>query len=100
MNVQTADFQGKIVRYSIISDNGILFNTTDVCRVLEIADHSGTSIFRNSSMNMAEIIKTALIENRNKMEFVEWLEKNFVGYEFETPVDLTCDNDWDVASSK
>lgn len=96
MNIQTADFQGKIVRYSIVSDTGILFNTADICRVLDITNCSETSILSDSCMNMAGIIKTALTENRNKMEFVEWLEENFVGYEIETPVSFVCDDDWSV----
>jgi len=95
MQVQTAEYREQTIRYLIVSDNGILFNTLDVCRVLQIPRRPPGTILYASCINMVGIIKTALTDGREEMELVEWLEKNFIGFEIETPVAAEYDEDWE-----
>lgn len=94
MQVHTAQYAGQTIRYSIILENGILFNTLDVCRILRIPRRPLSTILYSSCLNMVGIIKMALTDGRNEMELVEWLENNFIGYEIETPVIIECDEEW------
>lgn len=100
MNVLTADFHSKTIRYAFVSENGVLFNTIDICRILRILKRPANGALSRSCLNMKEIIRTALTDGRKNVELVEWLETNFIGYEIETPVEPSCDDDWQIKDNK
>jgi hypothetical protein len=94
VNVETAKYKQDTIRYTIVSDNGILLNTKDVCRVLGIDERASGGVFCEPCMDIAGVIKAALTEGKDDVEFVDWLEANFVGYEMRTPIRPNCDDDW------
>lgn len=95
MNVEKANYKGNLIRYMIVSDNGILLNTKDVCAVLCASGTCGET-FKDACMDIASVIKAAFTEGRDEAEFVDWLEETFVGYELRTPIRPNCDDDWDL----
>lgn len=94
MNVEKANYKGNIIRYHVVSDNGILLNTKDVCAVLGIAAPVSGSIFCEPCMDVAGVIEAALTNGHDDTEFLDWLEKTFIGYEMRTPIRPNCDGDW------
>ena len=95
MNVETAKYKQNTIRYTIVSDNGILLNTKDVCHVLDISERRASGdIFCEPCMDIASVIKAALTCGKDDMEFVDWLEEKFIGYEVRTPIRPNCDDDW------
>jgi hypothetical protein len=96
MKTQTAEYRGRQIRYAMVAENGILFNTADVCRALGIESRPIGGIFNSSCINMGGAIQAAIAGGRQEMEFVEWLEGNFVGYEIRTALSPDCDDDWNL----
>lgn len=97
MNVQKADYKEIIIRYTVVSDNGILLNTADVCAVLGVTTRGGEAaggIFSEPCMDVAGVIQASFTEGKDDAEFVDWLEETFVGYELRTPICPNCDDDW------
>lgn len=73
----------------------ILFNTKDVCRVLNITDRID-DFLRGSSMDLSTATLTALSTDINDINFVEWLKENFAGYENSVKLCPMLDNDWNL----
>jgi hypothetical protein len=96
MNVETADYKGNIIRYTVVSDNGILLNTKDVCAVLGISERNPNDIYCEPCMDVAGVIEASFTEGRNDEEFIDWLQETFIGYELRTPIRPNCDDDWDL----
>jgi hypothetical protein len=94
MKVETADYKGNIIRFHVVSDNGILLNTKDVCAALDIEMNCEGSLFCEPCMDMADVIEASFTEGRDDVEFIDWLQKTFVGYELRTPIRPNCDDDW------
>jgi len=94
MEVLTTNFDGIALRYALINDNGILFNTTDICWILRILKYPSDSVLNESCLNIAGVIEAALSVETNNMRFVEWLESKFFGYDIYTPTEQNCDDDW------
>lgn len=99
MNVLTEEFQGKTLRYAIVSDDGILFNTRDVCRILRILRRPPAGVLSHSCLNTAGVIEAAFAGGKNNLPFVDWIEKKFIGYDIQTPISLNCDSDWKLKSA-
>ena len=95
MNTMTEEFRGKTLRYSIISDNGILFNAFDGCQILGIARNQSDSDSDESCMDMEGVINTVLTGGKNRMSFVRWLEAIFAEYRWDVPIHPNCD-DWQL----
>ncbi len=96
MNVETAKYKQDTIRYTIVADNGILLNTGDVRRVLGINGRPADGKFCEPCIDIAGVIEAALSNGKDDIEFVDWLEANFVGYEIRTPIRPNCDDDWKV----
>jgi len=92
MEVLTGEFREETIRYALISDNGILFNTSDVCRALHINEQSLNGIFSKECLNIAGIIEIAHLKDRINYSFIDWIETEFFGYDIFTPVDSNCGN--------
>ncbi len=69
-------------------------NTADICRALGITVRPPGSDLSAPCMDIKSVIKAALAEGKNEMEFVERLEKKFTGYEMQTPIRPNCDDNW------
>ncbi len=96
MKTQTTNYKEQSIRFTIVSDNGILLNTTDICRCLCISERLPDGIFSESCMDIVGVIEACLSNGKNEVEFVDWLEKQFVGYEMRTPIRPNCDDDWNL----
>jgi len=93
MKILTKVFRREALRYALLPDNGILFNTSDSCRILRIKERSPGGILDKSCLNVAGVIEATHAMDRNYGSFVEWIEAEFFGYDVLTLVDLNCDND-------
>lgn len=96
MNVQKINYEKNTIRYQVVSDNGILLNTKDVCSVLNITMRTAGGIFCEPCMDVAEVIEAALTDGHDDVEFLDWLEVTFIGYELRTPIRPNCDDDWNL----
>ena len=94
MNVLITNFNGVALRYALVSDNGVLFNTRDVCWTLKILENTSDGILNEPCLNIAGAINAALSDGVNNMPFVEWLEYKFLGYDIYTPLETNCDEEW------
>lgn len=93
MNSEIAVYKGNPIRFTVVSDNGILLNTKDICAVL-CTDSPCSTAFSESCMDIASIIEAAFTDGRDDEEFIDWLGQTFRGYELRTPIRPNCDDDW------
>lgn len=94
MNVSTADYNGDTIRYIELSDNGLVLNTLDVCRVLKITERPAGSELAHPSLDLASAI---LVAGGYDQDFMEWLLEKFGGYRQERSLRSQSDDDWNFS---
>jgi len=95
MPIEKYKYDEKTIKTFKFSDGGILFNTIDLCIILNIKDRPEGSILSNPCIDLAGAALEAL--GSNNIDFAEWLIIKFSKYKLETPIIINSklNDNWD-----
>jgi hypothetical protein len=86
--IKTKNFyKGYKIRFVILPDNGLLFNTSDICRIVDISSDNRWDELTEPSIDKASAIFAAMwVGNEEALDFIDWLNETFIEFSNETPV--------------
>lgn len=95
MPIEKYIYDEKPIRTFKFPDNGIWFNTKDICNILNIKERPEGSTLSLPCLDLAGVMIEA-IKSKN-IDFVEWLIIKFSKYKLETPIIINSNlnDDWD-----
>ncbi len=95
MKVTNYNYKGKPIRVlTELLDKGILFNTKDICTILNIKERPSGSDLSSSCLDLASAVN--IVGSYNK-DFAIWLNETFIEYNINTLVHPKCNDDWDFS---
>lgn len=96
MPIKEYTYDKKIIKTFEVSDNGIFFNTKDLCNILNIKERPKGSTLSIPCLDLAGTVIEAI--RFKNIDFAEWLIENFSNkYKLETPIIIKSglNDDWD-----
>ena len=91
MNMHKAQFREHQIRFLELQDNDLLLNTKDVLAVLGINDRPQGSDLSEPHLDLTSAVG---VSNGKDDDFSIWLNETFSGYNLETLVRPSCDDEW------
>jgi hypothetical protein len=92
MQVFVANFNNNPIRYIKLPDNGLLINTKDYCLIAGITERPSGHVLAQPCLDIVSAINFS-----GSADFAIWLNETFVGYNIETLVHPTCNDEWNFA---
>ena len=86
------EYKGKTIRTLELPDGGILFNTKNICSILDIKERFEGHKLSEPCLDLVSVVNTAKSCNE---EFAMWLIEKFASYNNETLIRPKCNDDWD-----
>ena len=85
-------YKEKQIRTREFPDNGILFNTKDICSILNINERPKGKVLSQPCLDLASTFNIAKSYNK---DFAMWLIEKFAAFNNETLIHPKCNDDWD-----
>ena len=92
MKIGKYKYKGKTIRTIELPDGGILFNTKDICYILDIKERPEGHELSEPCLDLVSTVNTAKSYNEG---FAMWLIEKFAAYNNETLIRPKCNDNWD-----
>jgi len=74
-------YKDQKIRFIILPDNGVLLNTSDICKVIGVEKQERYGELTEPEIDKASaVIATLAVGNDEALDFVDWLVETFINF--------------------